>query len=66
MYTEYTIEDNAGDTISFRIYDGTDTVEISIPLNEESMCPDMALVALDKQVIALLVEKLDLPEVTNA
>lgn len=65
METEYTIEDMAGDTISFKIYDGTDTVEISIPFNAESMYPDTALVALDKQDIARLATKLDLPEVTN-
>ena len=65
METEFTIEDNAGDTISFRIFDGTDTVEISIPYNYDTMGGNTACVVLDKQDIARLAEKLDLPEVTN-
>lgn len=65
METEFTIEDIEGDTISFRIYNGNDKVEISIPLNEETMPSDTACVLLDKQDIARLVERLDLPEVTN-
>lgn len=63
MDTEYTIEDVEGDTISFRIYDGNDGVEISIPLNSETMPTDTACVLLNKQDIARLVEKLELPEV---
>ena len=63
METEFTIEDIDGDTISFRIADGTDMVEISIPINEVTMDDNKANVVLDKQDIARLVEKLDLPEV---
>lgn len=65
METEFTIEDIDGDTISFRIADGTDLVMISIPINEGTMGVDTANVVLDKQDIARLVEKLELPEVTN-
>ena len=64
METEFTIEDIDGDTISFRIAEGTDVVEISIPINEVTMDDNKANVVLDKQDIARLVEKLDLPEVT--
>ena len=63
MDTEFTIEDIDGDTISFRIADGTDMVEISIPINDMTMDDSKANVVLDKQDIARLVEKLDLPEV---
>lgn len=63
METEFTIEDIDGDTISFRIAEGTDVVEISIPINEVTMDDNKANVVLDKQDIARLVEKLDLPEV---
>lgn len=63
METEFTIEDTEGDTISFRISDGTDLVEITIPINKATMSADEACVVLDKQDIARLVEKLDLPEV---
>lgn len=63
MDTEFTIEDTDGDTISFRIADGTDVVEIMIPYNEATMEGNQANVVLDKQDIARLVEKLDLPEV---
>lgn len=65
MDTEFTIEDSDGDTISFRVSDGTDSVEITIPFNDATMEDNMANVVLDKQDIARLVEKLDLPEVTN-
>ena len=64
METEFTVEDIDGDTISFRIADGTDMVEISIPINDMTMDDNKANVVLDKQDIARLVEKLDLPEVT--
>lgn len=63
METEFTIEDTDGDTISFRISDGTDLVEITIPINVVTMEENKANVVLDKQDIARLVEKLDLPEV---
>lgn len=65
METEFTIEDIDGDTISFRIAEGTDMVEISIPINEVTMEDNKANVVLDKQDIARLAAKLDLPEVTN-
>ena len=65
METEFTIEDIDGDTISFRIAEGTDMVEISIPINEVTMDDNKANVVLDKQDIARLVVKLNLPEVTN-
>lgn len=65
METEFTIEDTEGDTISFRISDGTDLVEITIPINVVTMDENKANVVLYKQDIARLVEKLDLPEVTN-
>lgn len=64
MGTEFTLEDADGDTISFTIMGGSDLVEISIPFNEITMS-GAATVLLDKQDIARLVEKLDLPEVTN-
>lgn len=64
MGTEFTLEDADGDTISFTIMGGSDLVEISIPMNEVTMS-GAATVLLDKQDIARLVEKLDLPEVTN-
>lgn len=64
MGTEFTLEDADGDTISFTIMGGSDLVEISIPMNEITMS-GAATVLLDKQDIARLVEKLDLPEVTN-
>ena len=63
METEFTIEDVEGDTISFEISDSNDLVEISIPFNDETMGGNTACVVLDKQDIARLVEKLDLPEV---
>lgn len=63
MDIEYTIEDVEGDTISFQTYAGNDSVEISIPLNLDTMSTSVATVVLDKQDIARLVEKLDLPEV---
>ena len=63
MDTEFTIEDSDGDTISFRVSDGTDAVEITIPFNDTTMGNNTASVVLDKQDIARLVEKLDLPEV---
>lgn len=63
METEFTIEDIDGDTISFRIADGTDLVGITIPYNAETMMDGEAGVILGKQDIARLVEKLDLPEV---
>lgn len=63
METEFTIEDTDGDTISFRIAEGTDVVEITIPYNEATMEGNQANVVLDKQDIARLAEKLDLPEV---
>lgn len=65
METEFTLEDIDGDTISFRIAEGTDMVEISIPINEVTMDDNKANVVLDKQDIARLVVKLNLPEVTN-
>ena len=65
MYTEFTIEDVEGDTISFLTTDSNDMVMISIPFNEGTMGSDTANVVLDKQDIARLVEKLDLPEVTD-
>ena len=65
METEFTIEDIEGDTISFLISDSTDLMMISIPLNEGTMGSDTPCVVLDKQDIARLVEKLELPEVTN-
>lgn len=64
MDTEFTIEDSDGDTISFLVSEGSDAVQISIPINESTMT-DVATVLLDKQDIARLVERLDLPEVTN-
>ena len=64
MGTEFTLEDADGDTISFTTMGGSDLVEISIPFNEITMS-GAATVLLDKQDIARLVEKLDLPEVTN-
>lgn len=64
MGTEFTLEDADGDTISFTIMGGSDLVEISIPMNEITMS-GAATVLLDKQDIARIVEKLDLPEVTN-
>lgn len=64
MGTEFTLEDVDGDTISFTTMGGSDLVEISIPMNEITMS-GAATVLLDKQDIARLVEKLDLPEVTN-
>ena len=64
MGTEFTLEDADGDTISFTIMGGSDLVEISIPMNEITMS-GAATVLLDKQDIARLIEKLDLPEVTN-
>ena len=63
METEFTIEDIDGDTISFRIAEGTDMMEITIPINDITMDDGKANVVLDKQDIARLVEKLDLPEV---
>lgn len=63
MNTEYTIEDTEGDTISFQVSSRDDTVTISIPINTVTMSPSVASVVLDKQDIARLVEKLDLPEV---
>ena len=65
METEFTIEDIEGDTISFLISDSTDLMMISIPLNEGTMGSDTPCVVLDKQDIARLVEKMELPEVTN-
>ena len=65
METEFTLEDIDGDTISFRIAEGTDMVEISIPINDMTMDSGKANVVLDKQDIARLAAKLDLPEVTN-
>lgn len=65
MSTEFTIKDVEGDTISFDISDSTDLVEISIPFNDMTMGGNTACVVLYKQDIARLVEKLDLPEVTN-
>lgn len=65
METEFTIEDIEGDTISFLMSDSTDLVMISIPINEGTMGRDTANVVLDKQDIARLVAKLELPEVTN-
>lgn len=62
MGTEFTLEDADGDTISFTIMGGSDLVEISIPMNEITMS-GAATVLLDKQDIARLAEKLDLPEV---
>ena len=64
MGTEFTLEDADGDTISFTTMGGSDLVEISIPFNEITMS-GAATVLLDKQDIARLVEKLDLPEVTD-
>ena len=64
MGTEFTLEDADGDTISFTIMGGSDLVEISIPMNEITMS-GAATVLLDKQDIARIIEKLDLPEVTN-
>lgn len=64
MDIEYTIEDIEGDTISFKVLAGSDVVEISIPHNKETMSSSVAIVSLDTQDIARLVEKLDLPEVT--
>ena len=64
MDVEYTIEDTEGDSISFKTYGGSDTVEITIPLNLDTMSTSAASVVLDKQDIARLAEKLDLPEVT--
>lgn len=63
MDVEYTIEDSDGDTISFLTTDGNDSVMIYIPVNTDNMSEDLACVVLDKQDIARLVEKLDLPEV---
>lgn len=63
MDTEYTIEDIEGDTISFQVSSMNDTVTISIPINTVTMSSSVASVVLDKQDIARLVEKLDLPEV---
>lgn len=65
MDIEYTIEDIEGDTISFKTYGGNDIVEISIPINIDTMGTSATRVILDKQDIARLVEKLDLPEVTD-
>ena len=65
MDTEYTIEDIEGDTISFKTYAGNDDVMISIPFNDQTMGGNKASVVLDKQDIARLAAKLDLPEVTN-
>ena len=64
MGTEFTLEDADGDTISFTTMGGSDLVEISIPMNEITMS-GAATVLLDKQDIARIIEKLDLPEVTN-
>ena len=64
MGTEFTLEDADGDTISFTIMEGSDAVEISIPMNEITMS-GAATVLLDKHDIARIIEKLDLPEVTN-
>ena len=64
MGTEFTLEDADGDTISFTTTGGSDLVEISIPFNEITMS-GAATVLLDKQDIARIIEKLDLPEVTN-
>lgn len=64
MGTEFTLEDADGDTISFTTTGGSDLVEISIPMNEITMS-GAATVLLDKQDIARIIEKLDLPEVTN-
>ena len=64
MGTEFTLEDADGDTISFTTTGGSDLVEISIPFNEITMS-GATTVLLDKQDIARIVEKLDLPEVTN-
>lgn len=63
METEYTIEDTEGDTISFRVSDRNDLVEVSIPYNYDTMGGNTACVVLDKQDIARLAEKLNLPEV---
>lgn len=62
MDTEFRIEDVEGDTVSFIISDSNDLVAITIPFNEDTMV-DNATVVLDKQDIARLVEKLNLPEV---
>ena len=64
MDVEYTIEDTEGDSISFKTYGGSDTVEVSIQYNPGTMSSGLAVVSLDKQDIARLAEKLDLPEVT--
>ena len=64
MGTEFTLEDADGDTISFTTMGGSDLVEISIPFNEITMS-GAATVLLDKQDIARIIEKLDLPEVTD-
>lgn len=63
MDIEYTIEDVEGDTISFKISDGNEAVIITIPYNEETMLREAYSVVLDKQDIARLVKKLELPEV---
>lgn len=63
METEFTIEDVEGDTISFEISDSNDLVVITIPINVDTMGSAAACVVLDKQDIARLAEKLDLPEV---
>lgn len=63
MDIEYTIEDVEGDIISFQTYAGNDTVKVSIPINIDTMGGNTACVVLDKQDIARLVEKLELPEV---
>ena len=63
MDIEYTIEDIEGDTISFKIYGGNDIVEVTIPLNIDTMGTSAARVILDKQDMARLAEKLGLPEV---
>lgn len=65
METEFTIEDSDGDTISFLVSEGSDAVQISIPFNDTTMGGNTACVLLDKQDIARLVEKMELPEVTN-
>lgn len=65
MGTEFTLEDADGDTISFTTMGGSDLVEISIPFNDMTMGGNTACVVLYKQDIARIIEKLDLPEVTN-
>lgn len=64
MDTKYTIVDTENDTIEFATFDHEDIVFISIPFNPDTMESDTAIVEIDKQDLARLFAKLDLPEVT--